>query len=49
VVLSELGRRPRVGDTVQVGPLRLRVAEAAANRIKQLELEVKEEPAENSD
>jgi CBS domain containing-hemolysin-like protein len=40
VVLSELGRRPRVGDTVEVGPLRMRVAEAAANRIKQLELEV---------
>jgi CBS domain containing-hemolysin-like protein len=45
VVLSELGRRPRVGDTVEVGPLRMRVAEAAANRIKQLELEVREPEA----
>lgn len=47
VVLSELGRRPRVGDTVEVGPLRLRVADAELNRIKSVEVEVKEEePAE---
>ena len=46
VVLSELGRRPKVGDTVEVGPLRLRVADAELNRIRSVELEVKEEPAE---
>jgi len=46
VVLSELGRRPRVGDVVEVGPLRLRVAEAELNRIKMLELEVEQTPAE---
>ncbi|HET9768359.1 MAG TPA: hemolysin family protein [Thermoanaerobaculia bacterium] len=50
VVLSELGRRPRVGDTVEVGPLRLRVADAELNRIKSIEIEVKEEePAEKAD
>ena len=47
VVLSELGRRPRVGDVVEVGPLRMRVVDAELNRIKSVELEVKqEEPAE---
>jgi CBS domain containing-hemolysin-like protein len=46
VVLSELGRRPRVGDAVEVGPLRLRVAEAERNRIKVLDLEVERTPAE---
>jgi CBS domain containing-hemolysin-like protein len=46
VVLSELGRRPKVGDIVDVGPLRLRVADAELNRIRSVELELKEEPAE---
>jgi len=46
VVLSELGRRPRVGDEVEVGPLRLRVTDAQLNRIKSLELELREQPAE---
>ncbi len=36
VVLSELGRRPRTGDTVRVGPLELQVLEVAGNRIKSL-------------
>ncbi len=49
VVLSELGRRPRIGDVVEVGPLRLRVADAELNRIKSLELELKEEPAEKEE
>jgi CBS domain containing-hemolysin-like protein len=51
VVLSELGRRPRVGDVVELGPLRLRVADAELNRIKTLELDVqaKEEPAEKGE
>jgi CBS domain containing-hemolysin-like protein len=48
VVLSELGRRPRVGDVVVVGPLQLRVADAELNRIKMLELEMREQPAEKS-
>ena len=46
VVLSELGRRPRVGDAVEVGPVRLRVADAELNRIKTLDLELREQPAE---
>jgi CBS domain containing-hemolysin-like protein len=49
VVLSELGRRPRVGDVVEVGALRMRVADAELNRIKTLELEVRETPAETSE
>ena len=49
VVLSELGRRPKVGDTVDVGPLRLRVADAELNRIRSVELELKEEPAEKAE
>jgi len=48
VVLSELGRRPRIGDEVEVGPLRLRVTDAQLNRIKSLELELREQPAESS-
>jgi CBS domain containing-hemolysin-like protein len=40
VVLSELGRPPQVGDTVEVGPLRLEVVELDRNRIRLLRLEV---------
>lgn len=36
VVLSELGRPPRVGDCVRVGPLELEVVEVAHRTIKQL-------------
>jgi CBS domain containing-hemolysin-like protein len=36
VVLSELGRRARIGDRVQVGPLDLEVLEVERNRIKSL-------------
>jgi len=39
VVLSELGRRPRVGDRISLGPLRFRVAEVEGNRIRVLDLE----------
>jgi CBS domain containing-hemolysin-like protein len=46
VVLSELGRVPKVGDEVNVGPLHLRVADAAANRIKTLELELRDPGAD---
>jgi len=38
VVLSELGRRPRVGDAVTVGPLELEVVEVQGNRIRTLRL-----------
>jgi len=38
-----------VGDIVEVGSLRMRVADAELNRIKSVELEVKEEPAETPD
>jgi CBS domain containing-hemolysin-like protein len=40
VVLSELGRRPRVGDRVAVGPLALEVLEVQGNRIRTLRLAV---------
>jgi CBS domain containing-hemolysin-like protein len=33
VVLSELGRNPRVGDAVTLGPLRLEVLEVEGNRV----------------
>src|ERR1044072_1764207 len=39
VVLSELGRRPKVGDIVDVGPMRLRVADAGLYRIGSVERE----------
>lgn len=38
VVLSELGRRPRVGDRVEIGPIRLEVLEVQGNRIRTLRL-----------
>ena len=40
VVLSELGRRPRVGDRVEIGPLALEVLEVERNRIKSLRAQV---------
>jgi CBS domain containing-hemolysin-like protein len=40
VVLSELGRRPRVGDRAEVGPLRLEVLEVQGNRIRALRVTV---------
>ena len=36
VVLSSLGRKPRVGDEAQVGPLSFRVVEVEGNRIRTL-------------
>jgi CBS domain containing-hemolysin-like protein len=38
VVLSEIGRRARVGDRVQVGPILLEVTEIDGNRIQTLRL-----------
>ena len=38
VVLSELGRRPRLGDRIQLGPLAAEVIEVDGNRITKLEL-----------
>lgn len=40
VLLSELGRRPRVGDRAVVGPLSLDVLEVQGNRIRSLRLRV---------
>lgn len=41
VVLSELGRRARVGDRVEVGPLDLEVLEVERNRVKTLRVRLK--------
>jgi len=41
VVLSELGRRPVVGDAVELGPLTLEVLEVRMNRILSLKVTVK--------
>ena len=40
VVLSELGRKPRVGDRVALGPAQLEVLEVQGNRIRSLSLEI---------
>ena len=40
LVLSELGRRPRVGDRAEVGPLQLEILEVEMNRIKILRVTV---------
>jgi CBS domain containing-hemolysin-like protein len=45
LVLSELGRRPRVGDRAAIGPLQLEVVEVQGNRIRVLRLEVAAAPA----
>ncbi len=47
VVVSELGRLPRAGDRVAVGPLRLQVLEANRNRVRTVRVEVV--PAPSSD
>jgi len=44
VVLSEIGRRPRVGDRVTVGPIELEVQEVQGNRIRWLGLTVVKRP-----
>ena len=51
MVLSELGRRPDVGDEAEVGPIHLVVKEADGNRIKSLEVVVREveHPAEDGE
>jgi len=40
VVLSEIGRRPRIGDRVTVGPLELEVVEVSGNRVQSLKMTV---------
>jgi CBS domain containing-hemolysin-like protein len=40
VMLSELGRRPEVGDTVELGPLTLRVVEVEGHRILQVRVQL---------
>jgi CBS domain containing-hemolysin-like protein len=44
MVLSELGRRPAIGDEVRVGPVQLTIKEAEGNRIKRLDVTIVEEP-----
>ncbi|MGE0642004.1 MAG: hemolysin family protein [Thermoanaerobaculia bacterium] len=49
VVLSELGRRPRVGDRVRFGPAELEVLEVSGNRVRTLRLTLDaKEPEEGS-
>jgi len=43
VVLSELGRRPRIGDRVEVGPLAIEVLEVQGNRIRTLRVAIERE------
>ena len=45
VVVSELGRLPRTGDRVRVGPLRLEVLDVDRNRIGTLGVHVERSPA----
>jgi CBS domain containing-hemolysin-like protein len=45
VVLSDLGRRPMPGDTVELGPLRLEVEEVDRNRITTLQVTVQKPEA----
>ncbi len=45
LALSELGRSPRVGDQVQIGPVRLEVREVAGHRIVRLQAELVPQPA----
>ncbi|MDX1502416.1 MAG: hemolysin family protein [Thermoanaerobaculia bacterium] len=40
VVLSDLGRRPKVGDRTVLGPAEVRVTEVSGNRIMTLEIEI---------
>jgi len=49
VVLSELGRRPKVGDRAEVGPLKLEILEVQGNRIRTLRLEVAAPPTPQVD
>jgi magnesium and cobalt exporter, CNNM family len=51
VVLSDLGRRPRVSDKVQLGPIEVEVVEVVGNRIVALRLKVPAEkpPADRAD
>ena len=52
IALSEIGRRPRVGDRATVGPIELEVLEVELNRILALEVTVDEEvqpPEDDSD
>jgi CBS domain containing-hemolysin-like protein len=49
VVLSGLGRRARLGDETQVGPLTLRVVEVDGNRIQTLRVRVDPETADDDE
>lgn len=41
VVLSELGRRPAIGDRVELGPIDLEVLEVQLNRVRKLRVTIK--------
>jgi magnesium and cobalt transporter len=45
VVLSELGRRPEVGDHVTLGPLDIEVLDVEGHRVRQVRATVREEEA----
>jgi CBS domain containing-hemolysin-like protein len=45
VVLSELGRRPEVGDHVTLGPLDIEVVDVEGHRVRQVRATVREEEA----
>jgi CBS domain containing-hemolysin-like protein len=45
VVLSELGRRPEVGDHVTLGPLDIEVLDVEGHRVRQVRATVREEAA----
>lgn len=49
LALSELGRSPRVGDQVDIGPVRLEVREVAGHRIVRLQAAVAEAAASAPD
>ncbi len=44
IALSEIGRRPRIGDRAEVGPIGLEVLEVELNRILSLKITVGSEP-----
>ena len=49
VVLSELGRAPAVGDTVEVGPVAMEILNVQFNRINTLRLTVRQPAAVSSE
>jgi CBS domain containing-hemolysin-like protein len=48
VVLSELGRRPALGDRVTLGPLEIEVMEVLGNRVRRVRVTVRQPVAEGA-